>query len=81
MNSKTIQLGYARCAYLEGNGGLPAPFSVPPPNLKVSGFGFQVLGKTNTKAKTSILDSYSWLLTSYSKLYAPCPMPSNGEAF
>ena len=58
-----------------------APFSVPLPNLKVSGFGFQVLGKTNTKAKTSILDSYSWLLTSYSKLYAPCPMPSNGEAF
>ena len=46
-----------------------APFSVPLPNLKVSGFGFQVLGKTNTKAKTSILNSDSGLLTSY--LYPP----------
>jgi hypothetical protein len=53
---------------------------VPPPNLEVSGFGFQVSEKTSTKAETSILDSDSWLLTSYSMLYALCPMPSDSEA-
>ena len=46
-----------------------APFFVPLPNLGVSGFGFQVSEKTNTKAETSILASDSWLLTSY--LYPP----------
>ena len=35
-----------------------APFLVPPPNLKVSGFGCQVLGKTNTKLKPLF-----WILT------------------
>ena len=36
-----------------------APFLVPLPNFEVSGFGFQVSEKTNTKAETSILDSDS----------------------
>ena len=57
--------------YQEGNTGLRAPYLVTP-TFEVSGFGFQVSGKTKTKAETSILDSSSYAFSLCALRFALC---------